>query len=252
VAQAVGGARPSQGAPRPRSHAGHGWEHLSDIAVLGSEPALYGRVASDPTVTRVIDALAGDAPAALKAIDSARAHARARAWALAGVHAPDHATTAKAPLVIDLDATLVTSHSDKQLATPTWKKGYGFHPLCAFLDHGVEGTREPLAVMLRAGNAGSNTAADHITVCRQAFRQLPGHRPGDRPGRRVLVRTDGASATHDFTRFLHTQPVTYSLGFTLPTNAADLLEHIPATMWEPAIDGAIDGDGTLRDGAWGR
>ena len=228
-----------------------GGEHLSDIAVLRSEPALYGRVASDPTVSRVLDALAADAPAVLKAIDSARAHARAQAWSLAGVHAPDHATTAKAPLVIDLDATLVTSHSDKQHATRTWKKGYGFHPLCAFLDHGAEGTGEPLTVLLRPGNAGSNTAADHITVCRQAFRQLPGHRPGNRPGRRVLVRTDGAGATHDFTRFLHTQRVSYSIGFALPTNAADLLKHIPATMWEPAIDSDTDGDGAIRDGAWG-
>ncbi len=223
-----------------------GGEHLSDIAVLRSEPALYGRVASDPTVSRVIDMLAADAPAALKAIDTARAAARAQAWGLAGEHAPDHATTTKDPLAIDLDATLVTSHSDKQNATRTWKKGYGFHPLCAFLDHGGEGTGEPLAVMLRAGNAGSNTAADHIIVCRQAFKQLPGHRPGVRPGRRVLVRTDGAGATHAFLKFLYAQRVTYSVGFALPDSTPDLLKLIPAAVWEPAIDG----DGSIRDGAW--
>ena len=83
--------------------------------------------------------------------------ARARAWALAGVQAPGHARTAAKPLVIDLDANLVTSHSDKEQAAPTYKRGYGFHPLCAFVDHGGEGTGEPLAIMLRAGNAGSNT-----------------------------------------------------------------------------------------------
>lgn len=227
-----------------------GGEHLSDIAVVRSEPALYGPVASDPTVSRVIDALAADGLAALKAIDAARATARARAWGLAGEHAPDRNKTAKDPLVIDLDATLITSHSDKEKATRTWKKGYGFHPLCAFVDHGAEGTGEPLAVLLRAGNAGTNTAVDHIAVCRQAFAQLPGHRPGVRPGRRVLVRTDGAGATHAFVNFLHTQRVGYSIGFGLPDTAPELPTLIPSAMWEPALNGDRDGDGEIREGAW--
>ena len=117
--------------------------------------------------------------------------ARRRVWRLAGEHAPDHGVDAAAPLIIDLDATLVTAHSDKEQAAPTFKRGFGFHPLCAFVDHGPSGTGEPLAVLLRPGNAGSNTAADHITVTRQALAQLPGHRPGVRPGRKVLIRTDG-------------------------------------------------------------
>ena len=112
-----------------------GGDCLADLAVLRAEPGVYGRVASDPTVSRVIAALAGDAPAALKAIDTARAAAREQAWRLAGEHAPDHGSDAKQPLVIDLDATLVTSHSEKEHAAPTFKRGFGFHPLCAFLDH---------------------------------------------------------------------------------------------------------------------
>ena len=70
-----------------------GGDCLADIALLRAEPGVYGRVASDPTVSRTLDALAADAPAALKAIDTARAAARARVWALAGEHAPDHDTT---------------------------------------------------------------------------------------------------------------------------------------------------------------
>ncbi len=93
------------------------------------------------------------------------------------------AADAAAPLIIDLDATLVTAHSDKENAAPTFKRGFGFHPLWAFVDHGPAGTGEPLAVLLRPGNAGSNTAADHITVIRQALAQLPGHRSGQRPER---------------------------------------------------------------------
>jgi Transposase DDE domain group 1 len=112
-----------------------GGDCLADLAVLRAEPGVYGRVASDPTVSRAIAALAGDAPAALKAIDTARAAAREQAWRLAGEHAPDHGSDAKQPLVIDLDATLVTSHSEKEHAAPTFKRGFGFHPLCAFLDH---------------------------------------------------------------------------------------------------------------------
>ena len=88
-----------------------GGDCLADLALLRAEPGVYGRVASDPTVSRAIATLAAEAPAVLKAIDTARAAARERAWRLAGRHAPDHGTDAKHPLIIDLDATLVTSHS---------------------------------------------------------------------------------------------------------------------------------------------
>jgi hypothetical protein len=119
---------------------GLGGDCLADIAVLRAEPGVFGRVASDPTVSRTIDALAGDAAQVLKAIDEARAAARVKVWALAGEHAPDEGRDAGDPLVIDVDATLVTAHSDKQGAAPTFKRGYGFHPLWAFVDHGSDGT----------------------------------------------------------------------------------------------------------------
>ena len=106
-----------------------GGDCLADIAVLRAEPGVYGRVASDPTVSRTIDALAKDAPRALAAIDTARAAARARVWTLAGAHAPDSNADAAHPVVVDIDATLVTSHSDKEAARPTYKRGYGHHPL---------------------------------------------------------------------------------------------------------------------------
>src|SRR4051794_6203541 len=125
-----------------------GGDCLADIAQLRADPQVFGPVASDPTVSRLIDTLAADAPAALAAINAARAAARRTAWSLAGVHAPDHDTDAARPLVIDVDATLVTSHSEKEQAAPTFKRGFGFHPLCAFVDHGPEGTGEPLAVLL--------------------------------------------------------------------------------------------------------
>jgi hypothetical protein len=135
---------------------------------------------------------------------------------------------------------------------PTFKRGFGFHPLWTFLDHGPDGSGEPLAVMLRPGNAGSNTAADHITVARQALAQLPGHRPGQRPGqrsgtrpgRRVLIRTDGAGATHEFLTWLHRRRLSYSIGFGLPDDTADLLTRIPAEVWTPAYDANDE----VRDG----
>jgi len=74
---------------------------------------------------------------------------------------------------------------------------FGHHPLWSFCDHGPTGSGEPLSQLLRPGNAGSNTAEDHIAVIREALRQLPGHRPALRPGRKILIRIDSAGATHD-------------------------------------------------------
>ena len=223
-----------------------GGDCLADVALLRAEPSVFGPVASDPTVSRTIDALAADAPAALAAIDAARAVTRARAWKLAGRSAPDADADTARPLIIDVDATLVTAHSDKEHAAPTFKRGFGFHPLWAFADHGPTGTGEPLTVLLRPGNAGSNTAADHIAVTRQALRQLPCHRPGARPGRRVLVRADAAGCTHEFLDWLVGQRLSYSVGFTLPDGFADKLALIPEQVWTPAYDG----HGQIRDGAW--
>ena len=223
-----------------------GGDCLADVALLRAEPGVYGPVASDATVSRTVAALAKDATKTLAAINSARAVARARAWLLAGDRAPDQAVSAKKPLVIDVDATLVTAHSDKEAAAPTFKRGFGFHPLTAFVDHGPGGTGEPLAMLLRKGNAGSNTAADHITVIRDALRQLPGHRPGSRAGRKVLIRVDGAGSTHELLNWLEGQRLSYSVGFTLPANTAELLTKIPQDVWLPALD-AHDQE---RDGAW--
>ena len=200
-----------------------GGDCLADLAQLRAAPEVFGPVASDPTVSRLIDTLAGDAPAALAAIARARAVARARAWALAGEHAPDHHTDAFRPLVIDVDATLVTAHSEKESAAPTFKRGFGFHPLWAFVDHGPEGTGEPLAFQLRRGNAGSNTVADHITVLRDALAQLPDPR---RPGTNVLIRVDGAGGTHGLIDWLTRRRLAYSVGFSLPGD----LETIQAKL----------------------
>lgn len=222
-----------------------GGDCLADVALIRSEPGVYGRVASDPTISRLVTQLAKNAPAALKAINAARAAGRAKSWALAGERSPGHGTSQAAPLIIDVDATLVTAHSDKEQAAPTFKRGFGFHPLCAFVDHGAEGTGELLAILLRPGNAGSNTAADHISVVREAFGQVPGL-PSRRPGKSVLVRTDGAGGTHDFLNWLVGQRVQYSIGWTLSADAGELIEQIPAECWAPAWDA----DGQPRDGAW--
>jgi hypothetical protein len=129
-----------------------GGDCLADVAMLRAQPGLYGRAASDPVVSRLITQLAADAPRALRVIRAARAAARERAWALAAGAAPG---ADDALVTVDLDATIVIAHSEKDQAAPTWKKTFGFHPLAAFADHGPEGSGEPLAIVLRPGNAGS-------------------------------------------------------------------------------------------------
>ena len=148
-------------------------------------------------------------------------------------------------MIIDLDATLVTAHSEKEHAAPTFKRGYGFHPLCAFVDHGPTGTGEPLHLLLRPGNAGSNTAADHIAVTRKALAQVPGYRPGTRPGRKVLIRTDAAGATHAFLDWLTERRLSYSIGFTLG-DISDAAHHDPRR----GVDPGLHRRRRIRDGAW--
>jgi hypothetical protein len=224
-----------------------GGDCLADIAVLRGAPALFGPVASDPTISRLITALAADAGQACAAIDAARAAARRQVWRRAGAAAPDHGVDHRRPLIVDTDATLVTAHSEKELAAPTFKRGFGHHPLTAFVDHGQNGTGEPVAMLLRRGNAGSNTAADHISVIRAALRQLPAdNQQGHRAGRSVLIRIDGAGSTHELLDWLTARKFSYSVGFGLPDNTADLLERIPDSAYSPALDA----EGEVRDGAW--
>jgi len=117
-----------------------GGDCLADVSQLRAQPGVFGPVASDPTVSRLIATLAADTPAALAAIGRARAAARSRAWTVAGEQAPGHARDAEHPLVLDVDATLVTAHSEKERAAPTFKGGFGFHPLGVFADHGPAGS----------------------------------------------------------------------------------------------------------------
>lgn len=136
------------------------------------------------------------------------------------------------------------AHSEKEQAAGTHKRTYGFHPLLTFLDHGAVGTGEPLAILLRPGNAGSNTAEDHITVAKDALAQVPGINPS-RPGKKVLIRADGAGGTKDFTTWAHRCGVQCSVGFTLPGHTPDLLKQIPEQAWAPAYDA----EGQVRPGA---
>ncbi len=150
--------------------------------------ALFGPVASDPTVSRLVDTLAAAGSRALAAIRAARAEVRNRMWQLAGPHAPHPG----GQVTVDIDGVLVLAHSGKEDATRTWKKTYGHHPLMAFVDHGRGGTGEPVAGLLRPGRAGSDTATDHIETTRLALAQLSGR---FRRGRRTLIRTDAAGGT---------------------------------------------------------
>ena len=159
-----------------------GGDCLADLSVLREQPGLFGEVASSPTAWRVIDAIA---PERLGLLREARRRARERAWANGA--APERIT-------LDFDATLITAHSEKEGAAGNFKGGFGFHPLACYLDE----TNEALAGILRPGNAGANTAADHIVVLQQALEQLP--EPGW--GMEILARADSGGATHDFVNAL--------------------------------------------------
>lgn len=204
---------------------------------------VFGAKASTTTMWRLFDSRIDAAH--LPAVREARAAARAAAWA-AGA-----APTGGQPLYIDVDATLVIDHSDnKAEAAPTWKKSFGHHPLLAFLDRPEIAGGEALAGLLRKGNAGSNTAADHISVLDQALASLPAPwRPApDTDGSpAVVVRSDTAGATHKFAQACRDRGVGFSFGFPVDARVWDAVDTLNlAHGWYPAIDSSSE----LRDGAW--
>ncbi len=201
-----------------------GGDGLADVGILRAEPAAFGPVASDPTVSRLIDTLAASGEKALRVIRAARAETCERAWQLADEKAPD----AGRAVAVDLDGVLVIAHSDKEDAAPTWKRTDGHHPLMGFVDHGPGGTGEPVAALLRPGNAGSNTAADHITAAQLALAQLP---KKYRRGRQTLIRTDSASGTHDFVAWLAQRGrwLSYSVGMVITEAIHQHVLKVPAS-----------------------
>src|SRR5512144_2650463 len=244
LASADGGAPAGQGALRPRDHAGagRGLPGRRRAAARRARSLRAGGLRPD-RVPRPRPARRGRDPGARR--DRPGAGGRTGAGVAGGGRARPRPRRERAPARRHRrrrDA--VTAHSDKEGAAPTFKRGYGHHPLWAFADHGPDGTGEPLAVLLRPGNAGSNTAADHVRGVADALRQLPGRRRG----RSVLVRADAAGATHEFLRWLTARgrALAYSVGFPLPNDAAAAIAKIPADAWRPAYDA----DGEVREGAW--
>ena len=184
-------------------------------------------VASTPTIWRVLDKVA-NTPGMLAKIRFARAQARDRAWLargeLTGSELPGLRVAGKtiSQVVIDLDATLVTAHSDKEGARGNFKGGFGYHPLGAWLDN----TGEALAALLRPGNAGSNTAADHLTVVDWALTQLP-----DRwRGKPTLIRADGAGYSHALISALSPQGLEFSVGYPVTEAVRDAIRFVPTRL----------------------
>lgn len=206
-----------------------GGDCLHDLAAIRDQVDLFGRVASDATAWRVIDATGAER---LEAIRAARGRARERAWA-AGARPVE--------IVLDVDSTLVQAHSDKEGAAPTYKRGYGFHPMLCYLD----ATGEALAGLLRPGNAGANTAADHIGVLCDALCQLPEAVREDK-ATAILVRTDTAGCTHEFLDAVVEMECSFSVGYELTEPVRRAILALPESAWRPAMAQ----DGQEREGAW--
>jgi hypothetical protein len=202
-----------------------GGECVADLGAQRDQDALFGPIASDSTAFRVIDRVAST-PGLLEAVRAAHARARARFWELDG--APER-------LTIDVDATLITAHSEKENAAGNYKGGYGFHPLQSYLDE----TREALGALLRPGNAGSNTAEDHKTVLDLALAQIPAEYI---ERLEILVRADAAGATHGLIDYCRDADMRFSVGY-------ELTEHVRSAILELAEDAwvvALAQDGSER------
>jgi hypothetical protein len=210
---------------------------IGDLAVLRDQPDVVGPMASTATAWRVLASV--DDPL-LGQVKTARAVARERAWLLRGEAGRQLPTVRCAGmvvpgLVIDMDATLVTCHSEKQGTAPTFKHGFGYHPLLAWLDN----TGEALAGMLRPGNANANAVADHIQVTDEALAQIPDEHRHSTP---ILIRADGAGATKAWLAHLrslrepHGLHIEFSVGFALTNQLKDAIGVLPGTAWTVAVD----------------
>jgi hypothetical protein len=194
-----------------------GGECVSDLGTVRDQEALFGPVASDSTAFRVVDKVAAER--LLGELRRAHAIARERFWAPHG---------APGRLTIDVDATLITSHSEKEQAAGNYKGGYGFFPLQAYLDE----TREALAGLLRPGNAGANTASDHQTVIDLALEQIP---PRYIETIEILVRADSAGATHGLVDYCREADLRFSVGYELTEPVRRAILQIPEHAWVPAL-----------------
>jgi hypothetical protein len=196
-----------------------GGDCLADLGALGDQAPLFGGVASASTAFRLLDRIARD-PEGLERLREAHATARARVWELTG--APER-------LRIDLDATLVGSHSEKEGAAGTFKGGYGFHPMLAYADQ----TSESLAGELRPGNAGANSAVDQIAVAEQAIQQIPA---GYIETIELLLRVDSAGASHELLDWCREGRISFSVGYDLTETVRAAILEIPDTDWVPALE----------------
>ncbi|MFI1120545.1 IS1380 family transposase [Streptomyces hygroscopicus] len=221
-----------------------GGETITDLTVLRDQRDVFGLVASTPTAWRLLAAVDERVLARLR---TARAQAREVAWLQAAESG--EGTAARAGdralpgLVLDIDATLVACHSEKEQAAATYKGGFGFHPLLCFLAN----TGEALSGRLRPGNAGANTAADHITVLDDALAQLP---DTHRHGTPILIRTDSAGSAKAFLRHLRDlrirgMDIGFSVGMAVTADVRRAIRALPEHIWHPAPDQ----DGSLRQGA---
>jgi Transposase DDE domain group 1 len=203
-----------------------GGDCVTDMAAFEGQERLFGPRASETTTHRVLKSVD---ERLLEAIRAARAAARARVW---------DAGARPESITLNIDATLLTAHAEKELAAGNYKHGYGYHPLCCYLDE----TGEALAAILRPGNAGSNTAADHFQVLALALEQLP----AEDLEREILVRADSGGATHAFTADCRDAGIRFSVGYELNDSVRQAILELPETAWVQAIDA----DGQARDGAW--
>jgi hypothetical protein len=210
-----------------------GGDCLSDLAVLRDQPELFGPVASTPTAWRVVERTARDADG-LARLRTARAHARARAWVAGGDPEVEL-------LVVDADATLVLAHSDaKQGAAGTYKHTFGFAPLLAYLDRGAA-PGEPLAGILRPGNAAPGAGDDLVELVDLALAQLPAA-DDQRP---VLVRSDSAGGSSKLAWHLRERGIGFTLGMQVDAHVREAIAAQPKRAWTPAVEP----DGQVRDGA---
>lgn len=225
---------------------------LDDLNLLRPlvNTGLTRAVGSVSTSQRRVHQLADHADSVDTGMSRAMRTIRTRAWNALGDLNPTKTATRYDPLIIDVDVPRSTSTPPSRTTRRPTRAATASTPCTRSSTTAQDLSGQPLARLMRPGNAGANNADDHSTLIRSGYRALPGSKRGGNIGHKILVRTDGAGGTKKVAAYLHSRGFAYSLGIRVNDKIGTLVSTMSNEIKQGVLRLAADGDVTDIDTAY--